>query len=89
MTNVVAICCDCSSNPEFDTTFYACDVKDECNCLGIPENDWIKYALNDLFIDCPEWTDAVKSVIIDLNVRSITLTLGGDVVRITKYYSIS
>ena len=86
MKEVYAVRCECNSNPDLDTTFYADEIKKNCKDLGIPEKDWMEYSLSYLFIDCPEWTEKIESVVLSPIVRDITITLGGDVVHIMKRY---
>ena len=86
MKDVYAIRCECTTNPDFNTAFFAYDTKKECKELGIPEKDWMEYSFSHMFADCSEWTEKVESVVLNPSVQAITITFGKDIVRITKCY---
>lgn len=87
MDAVKAIKCYCASNPDFNGSWNASDIKQELKDLGdIPENEWMEYLFGHIFNDYNDWTSELEHVVVSDTVKDITLKIDNHMVVIKKFY---
>ena len=85
--DITVIECKCSANPDLNGTWYADDMKQTCNEVGIPEDDWIDVLFYHLFSDYDNWTSDIQKVFLSDNVISMKLMVGFYPVTLTKGFN--